>query len=98
MKKAVSDDLSYRLAVAAQALRESGCPRHLTVLAEVVSDARGKSWVAQNVESRINKNKIPVSEEWPETVWKQQFWYSLDPKNRNKPVPEFQPFILKWRG
>jgi len=97
-KKSPDDDLSYRLAVAVHGLKESGCPKHFVVLAEILMEVTGKDWTAQKIESRINKNKIPVREEWPATIWKERFWRHLEHNDWQKPSPDKQPFILKWRG
>jgi len=92
LKKPPNDDLSCRLAVAFDGLKESGCNKPFAILAELLG------WSSQKVESRVKKNKLPVREEWPETIWKERFWYSLDPMNWGKVLPKLQPFILKWNG
>jgi hypothetical protein len=98
VKKAPENDFSYRIRVAVDALRESKCSTPLATLAEILSDWQNEHWNSQRVQKRCNANKMSVSEAWPATIWKERFWYTLDSTNRDKPMPEKQPFILKWNG
>jgi hypothetical protein len=97
MQRAPKDDLSYRIAAAHEALRETDCKKSYVVLGQILEEVWGGAWSAQKIESRIKKNTIPVREVWPEAVWKIRYWL-LDPKNSGQPVPLEPPFVLKWFG
>lgn len=96
--KPPDNDFSWRLAVAVEALKESGCITHFATLAEMLSDSTNDNWTAQRIESRIKKNRLRAVEVWPEAIWKERFWAERNPGYWDKPMPVAQPFILKWNG
>lgn len=96
-RKWPADDVSERLWAGYWALKQARCPHPYAFLSgQANTSGIGINWTPQHIQSRLKFFQSRGPDAWPGSPWLMGFWLSLDPDNRNKPLPEEQPFRFIW--
>jgi len=95
--KARTDDLSERIWIAREALKQAGCNSPLVTIAEILNSANiaNANWTPPRVAERLKPIKLTALPPWPECFWLLRFWTQCCQPDRIS-IPHQQPFVLKW--